>query len=455
MPSLHVLVIDDEPAPLEVLAAAVARAGYTVDTAATVAEATAKLALGDVDVALCDIQLPDGHGIDLLKRSRASELATTFIMVTAFASVETAVEALRAGAFDYVIKPVRHIEILNRLSQLEALNELREENKVLRKAVRGTKSLYPFASPSMLKVNRLVERIAPTGNTVLITGESGTGKGVVARMIHDQSGRRERPFIAVNCGAIPDQLLESELFGHTRGAFTGANHAEKGLFLEADKGTLFLDEIGELPLQMQTKLLHVIEDKLVRPLGSGKARQVDTRIIAATNRNLSEQVGQGNFREDLLFRLSVFEIAIPPLRQRPDDIRGLIQFTLRANQKTNGSARTMEIDPEAEDVLLRYDWPGNVRELENVITRASILADGNCISTDDLPVELTRTLFHHDGAKAPVAATGSLRDRVRMFESELMQHAIADAGGDRRLAAHQLGISVSSLYRKLEGSERQ
>ena len=449
MHSLNVLVIDDEPAAREILAAAVAKAGYVVDTAAGVAEATAKLAQGDVDVALCDIQMPDGHGIDLLKRSRASGIDTVFVMVTAFASVETAVEALRAGAFDYIIKPVRHAEVLHRLSQIEALSGLREENKLLRKAVRESKPLYPFISTGMLKVNRLVDKVAPTGSTVLITGESGTGKGVVARTIHERSERREGPFLPVNCGAIPEQLMESEFFGHTKGAFTGADRAEKGLFLEADRGTLFLDEISELPLLMQTKLLHVIEDKEVRPLGSGQARHVDARIIAATNRDLAQCVSQGTFREDLYFRLSIFEILIPPLRERPDDIRGLIQFTLRANQRTRGATQAFELDPEAEEILLRYGWPGNVRELENVITRACILVEGNTISVDDLPPEMIKAVAPGNPAETPNAGDGSLRDQRRKFEAELLLRAVDDAGGDRKLAARRLKISLSSLYAKL------
>ncbi|MBI3375191.1 MAG: sigma-54-dependent Fis family transcriptional regulator [Betaproteobacteria bacterium] len=455
MPTLHVLVIDDEPAAREVLAAAVSKAGYSVDTAADIAEATAKLVRGNVDVALCDIQLPDGHGIDLLKRSRALDSDTAFIMVTAFASVETAVEALRAGAFDYIIKPVRHVEVLHRLSQLEALRGLREENRLLRKVVRANKPLYPFTSTGMRKVQRLVDRVAPSDNTVLITGESGTGKGVVARMIHERSGRRERPFIPVNCGAIPDQLLESEFFGHTKGAFTGADHAEKGLFLAADRGTLFLDEIGELPLLMQTKLLHVIEDKEVRPLGSGQARHVDTRIVAATNCNLSQLISQGRFREDLYFRLKIFEILIPPLRERPEDIRGLIEFILRANEGRRGTSQALELEPEAEEILLGYDWPGNVRELENVITRASILAEGNCISVDELPSELTKAVSLPNTAKIASAANGSLRIQRQMFEAEVVRRAINDAGGDRKLAAQRLKISLSSLYSKFSELESE
>jgi len=453
MPSLNVLVIDDEPAAREILAAAVSKAGYSVDTAADVAEATAKLAQGDVDVALCDIQMPDGHGIELLKRSRASGIDTAFVMVTAFASVETAVEALRAGAFDYIVKPVRHAEVLHRLSQVEALSGLREENKLLRKAVRESKPLYPFISTGMLKVNRLVDKVAPTDSTVLITGESGTGKGVVARTIHERNERREGPFLSVNCGAIPDQLLESEFFGHTKGAFTGADRAKKGLFLEADRGTLFLDEISELPLHMQTKLLHVIEDKEVRPLGSGQARHVDARIIAATNRNLLQCVNQGRFREDLYFRLSIFEIPIPPLRERPDDISGLIQFILRANERTRGTTQALELDPEAEEILLGHGWPGNVRELENVITRACILVEGNSISVDDLPSEMTKAVPGRNPAKTENAANGSLRDQRRKFEAEVVRRAINDAGGDRKLAARRLKISLSSLYGKLSEME--
>ena len=258
MTSLRVLVVDDEAATRQILAEAVDAAGYPVDSAANLAEATTKLSAGDIDVVLCDIQLPDGSGIDLVRRSREAGLDASFVMVTGFASVETAVEALRAGAFDYIIKPARHQEILHRLGQIANLRDLREENRSLRKAMLGSKPRYAFTSPGMREVERLIQKVAPTDSTVIIVGESGTGKGVLARSVHEQSMRCDGMFIAVNCGAIPDQLMESELFGHAKGAFSGADHASKGLFLEADKGTLFLDEIGELPLHMQTKLLHVI-----------------------------------------------------------------------------------------------------------------------------------------------------------------------------------------------------
>lgn len=449
MPLLHVLVIEDEAAARQVLAAAVERGGYSVDTAADTAEARAKLSTGDVDVALCDIQLPDGHGIDLLKHTRGAGIDTVFVMITAFASLETAIEALRAGASDYIIKPVRHAEILHRLSQIEAMNGLRAANRTLRNAVRDRKPLYPFASGKMREVQRLVEKVAPTDSTVLLTGESGTGKSVIARTIHERSGRCEAPFLPINCGAIPDQLLESEFFGHARGAFTSADRARKGLFVEADSGTLFLDEVSELPSHMQTKLLHAVEDKEVRPLGSGQLRRVDARIIAACNRDLSELVNQGRFREDLFFRLSVFQIRIPPLRERPEDIRGLICHVLRADQRAKALPRPLELEPEAEEILLAYAWPGNVREVENVIARACILAEGNCICADDLPAEILQSAARQKSNRSGGAQGESLHDQRLQFETGIIRRAIEEAGGDRRLAAHRLGISLSSLYGKL------
>jgi DNA-binding NtrC family response regulator len=450
MSSLHVLVIDDEPAVRQILAAAVSKGGYSVDQAASAAEAAAKLARGDVDVALCDVKMPDGNGIDLVRDSRASGIDTTFIMVTAFASLETAVDALRAGAFDYMIKPARNEEVLHRLSQIEALRGLRQENVVLRKVVsESAPKLYPFTSPAMLEAERLASKVAPTDSTVLITGESGTGKGVVARAIHEQSARRDGLFLAINCSAIPGELLESEFFGHTKGAFTSADRARKGLFLEADKGTLFLDEIGELPLHMQAKLLNVIEDKEVRPLGSEQVRRVNTRIIAATNANLLERVSQSRFREDLYFRLSMFQISIPPLRERQVDIRGLIQFLLRDAKSGSGESRVIEIDPMAEEILLAYGWPGNVRELENVINRARILAEGNCITVGDLPSQIVRVTSPRLTAGATIAEKGCLREQLRTLEVDILLRAIDDTGGDRKLAAQRLGISLSTLYSKL------
>lgn len=449
---MHVLVIDDEAALRQILSNLVSRAGYSVDVAATAAEATAKLVRGDVDVALCDVRLPDGDGIELVRSFKVtgSGVDTQFIMVTAFASMETAVEALRAGATDYIVKPVHNEELLHRLAQIDAMSGLRAENKALRSLVTGGRGLYKFNSPSMQQVDRMVSKVAVTNSTVLITGESGTGKGVAARSIHEQSPRSDFPFIPVNCSAIPENLLESEFFGHAKGAFTGADKAHKGLFAQADRGTIFLDEIGELPLHLQTKLLHVIEDKQIRPLGSEQTRGVDVRIIAATNRNLEEMVKGNRFREDLYFRLSMFHIHMPPLRERRSDISGLIRHIMRNSVGASSLEGALEIDPEAEEILQSYDWPGNVRQLENVINRAYILADGGRITLADLPPEISRQCVTPKGVNAFVKREGDLRDQLRWIEAGIIAKALDEADGDRKVAAQRLGIGLSSLYRKLE-----
>jgi two-component system response regulator AtoC len=448
---MHILVIDDEAALRQILSSLVRRAGYSVDVASSAAEATAKLIRGDVDVALCDVRLPDGDGIELVRSFKTSNsgIDTQFIMVTAFASMETAVEALRAGATDYIVKPVHNEELLHRLAQIEAMSGLRAENKALRSLVAGGPELFQFTSPAMHQVNRLVSKVAVTNSTVLITGESGTGKGVLARSIHEQSPRADFPFIPVNCSAIPENLIESEFFGHTKGAFTGADRARKGLFTQADRGTIFLDEIGELPLHLQTKLLHVIEDKQIRPLGGEQVRSVDARIIAATNRNLEGMVKAGTFREDLYFRLSMFHIHMPPLRESQGDISGLIRHLMR-NSNVAGRGNEFEIDPEVDEILLSYSWPGNVRQLENVINRMCILVEGGRITLLDLPPEISRGNDSRGGAENPVAVAGDLREQLRQAEAKFIAKALSDANGDRKVAAQKLGIGLSSLYRKLE-----
>lgn len=459
---MHVLVIDDEAALRQILAGVVGRAGYSVDTASNVAEATAKLVRGDVDVALCDVRLPDGDGIELVRsfKSQSGGIDTQFIMVTAFASMETAVEALRAGATDYIVKPVHNEELMHRLSQIEAISGLRAENKALRNLVSGGREgLYKFSSPAMQQIDRLISKVAGTNSTVLITGESGTGKGVAARSIHEQSQRAGFPFIPVNCSAIPENLIESEFFGHSKGAFTGADKAHKGLFTQADRGTIFLDEIGELPLHLQTKLLHVIEDKQIRPLGSEQTRSVDVRIIAATNRNLENMCKENKFREDLYFRLSMFQIHMPPLRERRSDISGLARHLIRnAAASTTGKnalsapEKTMEIDAEVDEILQSYSWPGNVRQLENVMTRAYILADGGRITLMDLPPEISRQEENTRQTSTGkfIVGGGDLREQMRRFEASLIAKTLEEAGGDRKIAAQRLGIGLSSLYRKME-----
>ncbi|MBC7858387.1 MAG: sigma-54-dependent Fis family transcriptional regulator [Burkholderiaceae bacterium] len=454
MKSMDVMVIDDEPAIRQILAAHLSRAGYRVLQAGNGLDAFDLLVKGGVEVAICDIKMPDISGIELVRRVRAAGLDTSFMMMTAFASVDTAIEAIQAGAADYMIKPVRNEEVLYRLQKIGDVRGLRAENKVLRSIVMGgKKDLFGFTSPVMRDLERMIAKVSPTDSTVLVTGESGTGKGVIARRIHQQSPRAGGPFIPVNCGALPENLMESELFGHTKGAFTGADKARKGLFLEADRGTIFLDEIGELPLQLQVKLLHVIEEKSIRPVGSEQSKRADVRIVAATNRNLPQMVAEGRFREDLYFRLSVFQIHAPPLRDRRGDIPGLVRFLLESGAKRLLAGAAVVVDPEVEQLLAAYDWPGNVREMENVVDRALILADDGHVTCADLPAPIIAAA--RAAVNVPIAFEPgeSLREQVRKFESAFIGAAIEEAGGDRRLAAQKMGIGLSSLYRKLEEYE--
>ena len=450
MTSLQLLVVDDEPAIRQVVTSLLRKAGYNVDQASDGEAAMERLSRGDVDIALCDIKLPGLSGIELLRQARTVNVDTAFIMMTAFASVDTAIEAIKAGAADYMIKPLNNDELLHRLTKVADLRGLRAENRVLRRLVLGVnKEVFSFNSPAMREMEHMAAKVANTNSTVLITGESGTGKGVVARLIHQQSSRADGPFIPVNCGAIPDNLVESEFFGHARGAFTGADKARKGLFLEANGGTIFLDEIGELPVPLQVKLLHVIEQKEVRPVGEELTRPVDVRIITATNRDLAEMVAQGKFREDLYFRLSVFHIHVPPLRERRQDLPALIKFMLQRNTRHMIDRQEITIDPAVEALLINHDWPGNVREMENVIDRAIILADGNRITMADLPAQITK-VDHSAILGDNVQSSGSLRDQMRKFEVALILRTIEETGGDRRAAAQKLNIGLSSLYRKLE-----
>jgi two-component system, NtrC family, response regulator AtoC len=456
MKSMDIMVIDDEPAIRQILTAHLSRAGYNVLQASNGLNAFELLSKGDIDVAICDIKMPDINGIELVRRARSAGIDTSFIMMTAFASVDTAIEAIQAGAADYMIKPVRNEEVLHRLVKIADLRGLRAENRVLRSLVLGKKKdLFGFASAPMRDLERLIDKVSPTDSTVLVTGESGTGKGVVARRIHQQSPRASEAFIPVNCGALPENLMESELFGHTKGAFTGADRARKGLFLEADKGTIFLDEIGELPLQLQVKLLHVIEEKSIRPVGSEQAKRADVRIVAATNRDLAQMVAEGKFREDLYFRLSVFQIHAPPLRERRQDIPGLVRFLLQRGAKRLLEGAPILIDPEVEELLAAYEWPGNVREMENVVDRALILADDGHVTCADLPPQIAKCkrVGATTTVMTPLDSGNNLREQVRSFESALIGKAISDADGDRRIAAQKLGIGLSSLYRKLEEYE--
>jgi two-component system response regulator AtoC len=305
-----------------------------------------------------------------------------------------------------------------------------------------------MSSPVMQVVERLVRKVAQTNSTVLITGPSGSGKSVIAELIHQNSLRNERPFIPVNCGAIPENLLESEFFGHTKGAFTGASKAKRGLFVEADQGTIFLDEIGELPLNLQVKLLHVIEDQNVRAIGSEQPRKIDVRIIAATNQDLERMVQDGSFREDLYFRLNVFQIPLPSLQQRREDLPELIRTFIHKESQSMGLPEPIEIRPAAMQCLLTYSWPGNVRELQNVVARSLILSENGTIDISDLPQNIRSTEFEVDDTST--GCQNSLKNQLRNYEQAIIKAAIDEANGDRKVAADRLGIGVSSLYRKLD-----
>jgi two-component system response regulator AtoC len=448
MRPLNILVVDDELALRQITADTIARHGHTVETAGGGNEALEKLKVGEFDICLSDIRMPDLSGLELIERAKALKIETSFLMMTAYASVTTAIEAMKLGAYDYMVKPIRHEDLLNRLGQLSDIIGLRSENETLRNLVMAAGDNHcPSQSPAMQHLDRLTKKVAMTDSTVMITGESGTGKGVTARNIHKNSLRANAPFIPVNCGAIPENLLESEFFGHAKGAFTGAIKIKKGLFLEANHGTLFLDEIGELPLNLQVKLLHVIEDRQVRAVGSEASKPVDVRIVVATNRNLEEMVKEGTFREDLYFRLNVFNLEIPPLRDRLEDIEPLTHFFVRQEAKKLGLSESIDIEPEVIELLNGYHFQGNVRELENIIARSLILAEDNIIRTTDLPTHVIRS-----GTPLNLTDT-SLREQVRQFEIRVINKAIAAADGDRRIAANSLGLGLSSLYRKLDSGE--
>ena len=455
MAMTQILIVDDELAIRQILASSLAKQGYVIEDVGSGEEAIAALNRGDFDIVICDIKMPGMSGIDVMRQAHESGIDSTFLLMTAFASVDTVIEGMKLGAFDYLVKPVRTEELLHQLSQIIDMRGLRSENRILRSIVLGDQvKRCKLISPAMQEIDRLVQKVAVTDGTVLVTGESGTGKGIVARCIHQKSLRATAPFIPVNCGSIPENLLESELFGHIKGSFTGADKTTRGLFAEADKGTIFLDEIGELPLQLQVKLLHVIEERDFRPVGSEKIKHADVRIIAATNRDLTKMVEAGEFRKDLYFRLNMIHIQIPPLRKRREDIKSLLHFFLERGADQYATGRHLSIEPEAEGILLNYDLPGNVRELENIIARALIMADTDKITVADLPTQITRadSLGYSDDA---IASGDSLREKVRTYEYNLIQHAIKVAGGDRREAAKKLGIGTSTLYRKIEEYELQ
>jgi DNA-binding NtrC family response regulator len=417
--------------------------GYQVHEAA---DGTAAVRLADeldLDLVLTDLRLPGADGLEVLKHVREISPQTLVILMTAYASVDTAIEALRLGAQDYIIKPLIFEDVLRKVRHLIDHRSLAWEIQMLRReAYKHSAPDQPVGrSKVMQDIVTLTEKVGPTPSTVLITGESGVGKEVVARTVHLQSPRKDNVFLPVNCSAIPETLLESQLFGYVKGAFTGATASQEGLFQRARGGTIFLDEIGEMPLSLQPKLLRVIEEKKVLPVGSTNPIQVDVRILASTNRDLKEEVEAGRFRGDLYYRLNVIGIHIPPLRERREDIPLLVEHLI-ARHNAEMKKNYKGVDNATMRVLMSLPWKGNVRELDNVLERAMILGNGEWITPVDLP-----------GTEVPadaVSSNNSLEAALRECERIHIQRALEEADGDKRRAAGNLGLSLSTLYRKME-----
>jgi DNA-binding NtrC family response regulator len=442
--SHDVLIIEDERAIREELADFLREEGFSCVLAATGQEGIERVDGRDFDAVLLDIRLPDISGTDVLARLRDLTPESHVLIMTAHPSVDTVVSALRLGAVDYVTKPLILEEILQKIRRLI---EFRAQQMEIQWYRRQLQTEYDFAniigkSARMKEVYRLVERVAATDSPVLITGESGTGKELVAGAIHHNGPRKDGRFVPLNCAAIPAALLESQMFGHVKGAFTGADTRAKGLFLAANGGTLLLDEIGDLPLELQPKLLRAVEQQSVLPVGATEPVKVDTRIITTTHVDLEQAIKDGRFREDLFFRLAVVTIEVPPLRERIEDIPALVEkFIARCNGKLRRNIRG--VTNETLRRLLRYTWKGNVRELQNVIERAMILEDGDLITPAALPSNLLQRTH-------PEEETGPLKDAVREFEREYIGRILHATNGDKRLAAELLGVSVSSIYRRLQ-----
>lgn len=443
----HILVVDDEENMRHMLSLLLAREGYRVSAAEHGVQALEVLRADPADIVLCDLKMPVMDGMEFLEACQEKGLAPTVIVMSAYGTLETALEAMKNGAYDYVQKPFKPDEVILTIRKAEERERLRSENLKLKEEL-ARQSRYGGMvgqSQAMREIFSTIEKVAPFGVTVLILGESGTGKELIARAIHTKSPRSSQPFLALNCGAVPQTLMESELFGHVKGAFTDAVQERKGMFVAADKGTLFLDEVGELPREVQVKLLRVLQDQEVRPVGGTRSQKVDVRILAATSRDLEQDVRGGRFREDLFYRLNVVSIKVPPLRERVEDIPLLVEhFIPRFRSKLRVEVEGISL--RALSALMRYPWPGNVRELENVLERAMVLSDARRIDLKDLPQRITTQA----GSRPALAREDlRLRPRLRALESELIKEALERTGGNRTQAAKLLGITHRALMYKL------
>jgi len=444
----RILVVEDEVNLLRVLELQLQAAEYAVEKATTGEQALPVVERGGLDLVLTDLKLPGMDGLELLSRIRGIDSSLPVVIMTAFGTVETAVEAMKAGASDYVLKPFPLDALMLTLDKALELRSLREENRRLKDELGRRYEIDNIIgrSPKMQEVFAAVMRVAESRATVLLTGESGIGKDVIARAIHHHSPRRDRPFVKINCSAIPDSLMESELFGHEKGAFTGATASRAGKFEQAGGGTVFLDEIGDVPSAIQVKLLRVLQERQFERLGSNKTITVDVRVIAATNQDLHALLEQGEFREDLYYRLNVVPITIPPLRERKQDIPLLTEhFLAKYSEETGG--RVGKVTPAAIERLVGYHWPGNVRELENIIQRAMVLAQGPVIDAADIRLDTERRPAAAAAGSIPFLPEGLTLDR---YEQELIREALRRTGGNKWQAARLLGLTRAALRYRLK-----
>jgi DNA-binding NtrC family response regulator len=449
-----VLVVDDESGILDTLRILLRNEGFEVTTAQGGKAGLEQIRAGTHDIILSDVRMPQVSGLDILNAAREQDPMTPVLLMTAQASLQSAISAVNSGAFYYIQKPFSNDELVAILRRACEYRAVKVENTQLKQEIRRREKTTTIARPigkskRFLDVLKLAEHVAPTDSTVLIQGESGTGKEVIARYIHNLSSRSDGPFMSINCGALPENLLESELFGHVKGSFTGAVRDKQGLFAAARGGSFFLDEVGEMPASLQVKLLRVLQEREAIPVGATEAIPVDVRIIAATNRELEEEIRRGNFRSDLFYRLNVIAVNLPPLRERRDDLLLLIEALLQ-NLSTETGTEPKALAAEALDAVMVYEWPGNVRELENALEHAQVLTRGALIEAASLPERITKR------RKEPLVAERSYRNpTLEVIERAYIMWVLQAEGGNKTRAAEVLGIDPSTLYRKLSRYEEQ
>ncbi len=449
MNTATILIVDDEQSQRSVLSGYLRKKKYLTFEASSADDAVNQIKKKSIDIVLTDLKMPGKSGYDLLKEINSFSPETTVVIMTAFGTIEDAVRAMRDGAYDYLTKPIDLEELDLLINRIVERHRLLSENRLLKEQLseRFSFSTIISQSPEMERVLNTTGRVANSKASILIRGESGTGKELIAKAIHYNSPRKEKPFIAVNCAALNENLFESELFGHEKGAFTGADKQRRGRFEMADGGTLFLDEIGDVPLSIQVKLLRVLQEQQFERVGGIETIQVDVRLLAATNKNLEQMIKDGTFREDLFYRLNVVTIDIPPLRERRTDIPILIEYNLKRFGE-NQNKKNLSFSKEAWDILVRYDFPGNIRELENIVQRAVILTRSDSITTNELPQVVKE--FKHENEIKSSPASEFLPDLVEKLEKELIFESLRTSNGNQSKAADKLGISERNLRYRLK-----